>query len=511
YVPSYKNNDAKLYLQTVFSSCIIEQVKGWSDFLATIPTYYGIKQVSKRVVEFILCLDVLENQKNKQKIKDEKKVILIKWDNIIKSIYRLIEQISGDVQGLPTEPSILQDLSDISIIIEEKENSYFIDEKRAELMSELLLLELNNTASVGDKIGDNQSEIDRKLEELDKVEFELTDIHTDYKIDSKKLEYLEVQLEEIEKDLVKNKDAKKLDTYGADMQVFLSKNICPTCHQKIKDSLLPQDIEQIPMSIEENIQFLKEQKRMVVFHINIIRKQLKEKENNMRNLKIKLKKLREDIRDLKMELIEDERVPSVTEIKRKIFLQNAIKDYERIEDKFNNYLSDLKVLSNKWKEVLMRDEKLPPQYYSKLDLNKLKDLQSDFRDNVEIFGYKSKLPEEIDISEDKYFPTVDGFDMKFDSSASDHIRAIWAYTCSLYQVSNKYDCNHPNFIIFDEPGQQQMKINHIRKFFSLLSNKDWDCQSIVSTSLEEPNFTLATKDMEYKLIEIKDWALTPSD
>ena len=53
-------------------------------------------------------------------------------------------------------------------------------------------------------------------------------------------------------------------------------------------------------------------------------------------------------------------------------------------------------------------------------------------------------------------PTIDGFDMKFDSSASDGIRVIWAFTMALLQVSVEKQGNHPGIIIFDEPAQQSI-------------------------------------------------------
>ena len=39
--------------------------------------------------------------------------------------------------------------------------------------------------------------------------------------------------------------------------------------------------------------------------------------------------------------------------------------------------------------------------------------------------------------------------MKFDSSASDNIRAIWSYTLALLQTSKKQIGNHPGVLIFD--------------------------------------------------------------
>ncbi|MDP0493861.1 MAG: AAA family ATPase, partial [Fusobacterium sp. JB021] len=42
-VLSYDNKKIKLYLQNIFSEFFIEQIGGWSDFLACIPKYYKIK------------------------------------------------------------------------------------------------------------------------------------------------------------------------------------------------------------------------------------------------------------------------------------------------------------------------------------------------------------------------------------------------------------------------------------------------------------------------------------
>ncbi|WP_346888662.1 hypothetical protein [Clostridium sp. UBA1056] len=40
----------------------------------------------------------------------------------------------------------------------------------------------------------------------------------------------------------------------------------------------------------------------------------------------------------------------------------------------------------------------------------------------------------IETYREKLLPIVNGFDMKFDSSASDNISAIWAFTFALMRV-----------------------------------------------------------------------------
>ena len=54
--------------------------------------------------------------------------------------------------------------------------------------------------------------------------------------------------------------------------------------------------------------------------------------------------------------------------------------------------------------------------------------------------------------------------MKFDSSASDNIRGIWAYTVALLQVSMSKGGNHPGVLIFDEPVQHSIVPNDMKNF-----------------------------------------------
>ena len=65
-------------------------------------------------------------------------------------------------------------------------------------------------------------------------------------------------------------------------------------------------------------------------------------------------------------------------------------------------------------------------------------------------------------------PVIDKFDMKFDSSASDNIRAIWSYTLALLQTSKKQIGNHPGVLIFDEPTQHSVGAEDANAFLKVL-------------------------------------------
>jgi hypothetical protein len=91
------------------------------------------------------------------------------------------------------------------------------------------------------------------------------------------------------------------------------------------------------------------------------------------------------------------------------------------------------------------------------DVGKLERLRTHVVSLLSAFGFSSFKPELIQISEETYLPTREGFDLGFDTSASDGIRIIWSYLIGLFQVANEYNTNHPKILIFDEPRQQEAK------------------------------------------------------
>ena len=101
------------------------------------------------------------------------------------------------------------------------------------------------------------------------------------------------------------------------------------------------------------------------------------------------------------------------------------------------------------------------------------------------FGYDSVGNiSRVEISPDKLIPIINGFDIKFDSSASDGVRVIWAFTLSLLKTSLKYGGNHPGILIFDEPGQQSMVVGDLLKLIDELEKLDERVQVIIGITLD---------------------------
>tara|TARA_R110000751_G_scaffold306360_1_gene424534 strand:+ start:878 stop:1759 length:882 start_codon:yes stop_codon:yes gene_type:complete len=113
-VLNQKDEYSDLYLQTIFPALFIEQTKGWSDFLASIP-YFGIKDNKQRTIEFLFGLNALKNEVKKERLNAVKKRIIANWKTTLDKIDILATTSSGKHTELEEEPVI--DSKDLDYVI----------------------------------------------------------------------------------------------------------------------------------------------------------------------------------------------------------------------------------------------------------------------------------------------------------------------------------------------------------------------------------------------------------
>lgn len=119
-VPASDDAIRKLYLQLIFSGMFIEQKHGWADLLSGMPVL-GIRESKKRVLEFILRLDTLENEKKKDYLRTSESNIKHKWESLVKELIIYTNRESCTISGLPASPKLLSE-DDFSKILISKDN-----------------------------------------------------------------------------------------------------------------------------------------------------------------------------------------------------------------------------------------------------------------------------------------------------------------------------------------------------------------------------------------------------
>ncbi|MCS7474392.1 hypothetical protein, partial [Myroides odoratimimus] len=263
-------------------------------------------------------------------------------------------------------------------------------------------------------------------------------------------------------------------------------NRCPTCTQSVTTELLSSHNINIPqLSLEENKSFLKSQQNIIKSSIESLNKTLEEKSTLLGYFKNTLRNKETLIKSLSKDLIADGRALSETEIVRKIQLEQQVENLQQYEEALIELKDELIVLANKYHNNSVKIGNLETSD----DNTKLENFEADYKKLLYSFGYDSNGKNRISINRKepfKYFPVYKAYDdiktpqsIRTNSSASDFVRNIWAYTLSLRNEG----LNHPGVIIFDEPGQHRTKLSSLKALFKA-STKVNDKQTIIFTSID---------------------------
>ena len=482
-VPASDGVDRKLYLQLVFAAMFIEQKNGWSGIYSGMP-YLAIKDAKKRVTEFILALETFENERKRNQLLNKERYQKEQWKNLFAEMRVFQSSAQCYVKNIPQIPEILPEKFEKNVaIVRMVGDNVGIDEWISQLQEEHDTLK-----TVRPRVIDNYDELQNELQEVEKViEENNNEIHTiqqELNITTRKIQEINKNLDVIKQDITNNKDAKKLKILGSNLGAESFQGRCPVCNQKIQDSLLPVQHDTNVMSIEETINHLTAQKEMFEFAYEYQtnrKQQLSTALDNIRNVQMKLyrlaKSLRRDLHSVDEDLSE-------TIIYKRMSIEHKIQELEDFKNKISNIVDRFKDLSVNWKKLLQEKAQLPEKGFNDKDRTKLTELKKNFICNLQDYEYTSiSNVRAIEISDDNYLPVIDNFDMKFDSSASDNVRAIWAYTMALLQTSEKCGGNHPGLLIFDEPAQHSIGAVDTKAFFDSILNLGDNCQVIIGITI----------------------------
>jgi DNA repair exonuclease SbcCD ATPase subunit len=503
-------NSTKLYMPLIAPTFIIEQKSGWSSFFATIP-YYGVKNAEERVIEFLLNLDVFQNEQSRISLNINKRLLQEKWSILFEDFHSLAEKGGAEIAGLEAYPVIINNINEIYFRIFRNDRYILIPDLIEELTDEFDQLNQQTEITVGENLERNQSRLNTLSDGLLKIGFRYQQLSDEQLHEKEKFRQYTEQKKAVQEDLDKNKSAEKMLRLGGDVHALVASNICPTCGQGINDSLLPHGVDQVPMQIADNINFLVSQLKMLEAFINSQRSKIQEKDNILAEYTNRLNQIRQEIRNIKKDLVSDERLPSEELIERKINTKRLANFYEEFLEKIESMKKRLSIISKEWETLKKKETELSGDFFTILDREKLQSLQDNFLRLLRTFNYQSKDNDAIKISAEKYLPVIEvklpnekpkSYDIRFDSSGSDHIRCMWAYYIALLNTSKNMSGNHPKLLIFDEPQQQSASTDDFHEFLKELSTQN-DAQSLVFASFQNSieDFDKATQGLTFTKIE----------
>jgi hypothetical protein len=230
-----------------------------------------------------------------------------------------------------------------------------------------------------------------------------------------------------------------------------------------------------------------------------------EKHTRLNAIEEAIQRNRRRIRSYKKDFMSDDRLPSEEVIERKVIVERELTFLRKAKEEIDQRLASLYLLSEELQAAKAREVNVSGDYMSLADASKITAFEDAFKRLLQSFGFTSKPVAIIRISTEKYTPVYEithengvnrQVDIRFESSASDFIRAQWAYYTALLAISNAKSGNHFGLLAFDEPQQQSASTQSLKAFLANLESYN-DNQTIVFASFQnsQEDFVEATKDL----------------
>lgn len=489
-------NDQKLYLQVIFSGLFIEQKHGWADIFSGMP-YFGIRDAKKRVVEFLLGLDTFKNEREKNRLKIVGNTISREWKEVFDDINRNVTRESCSISGLPMQPKIMNsnDYKAIAVTTVDKKS---LEKAISELQDEHDSIKCLKPRNI-DNFESLNNELQIITETITSFEQKAVECQDQITLSRSAVIQAERSLEVVTRDLRNNKDAAKLQSMGSSIGSQTSQNICPTCNQPIEDSLLHLGKDIPIMSIEENIRHLEGQKSVLEFTRDSHRTNIEQLSLVKNDLQARLVTLRRLAQTIRSDIYSTETEWSEFIVQKLVEIESKIRVYNQLQSFITLQLEEISKLSKRWKKYKEEYEKLPKKVISDVDAEIIAAFKRNFIKNLRKYKYKSAPDiDAVDIPVETCLPSIDGFDMKFDSSASDNIRIIWSFTIALLQTSLEKKGNHPGLIIFDEPAQHSIVTSDMESLIKSVLELNGSAQVIVGITLNNEELKKAIENLPEK-------------
>lgn len=502
-VVTFDGKETKLYLECIFPLFFIEQKRGWSEIQANTPTQYGIQNVKKSATEYCLGIDSFEHNKKLARLKNEIERNKEEWDVLRSSAEGMADYNSVKINSL-TEI----DKTDTPQTIKFKylENDVYISVSDQEKALKRLLERLSK--EIEEKSLDNEAvnsqlgviRVHRRKYEDASNSIELTLLSTS-EIDSK--------LGTLKHDYDQYQQLRRLKSVGSNINADLDTTKCPICESDLYDTLSSSTVKRQPMTLEENIDFLKNQIDFFRSIKNRSLSDLQELQSKSKLLRAKLEFENQKLSDLRSDL-DDVNGVAKNKIREKLEGEMQLKNVLKLKETLADLNEQTNRIFNSWK-IASDSLKLARKNTFVKDRGMvIRKLEALVKGNLSAFGFKTSSIGSITISEQTLRPEQEGYDIVAETSASDYIRIIWSYTLALLELAGvEKEVKHGGFIVFDEPRQHEAsKISFTSLIKKSSQSELFNGQVIFATSLDKEELNEACKDLNVTVNYYDDYILT---
>ncbi|BDG10793.1 hypothetical protein [Anaeromyxobacter paludicola] len=516
-VARYAGGESPLYLECIFPMLFVEQRRGWT-LAIRYPTHLGIREVGRHVVDFLLKLDVERIDAEKRRLRELERDLVTRWQKAAGEVGTAAGMIGAVVESLPTQPTTSWPPAALPTLVVHRNDTWVrvddVIQADEELLQRLAAGPVPTVREDAPALAAKLKDLEDALAQLDAVASGAVE---DVETETAELQSVRSRISSIDKELQRNRDALKLSKLGSVQALALSGHSCPTCQQAVSDDLLPQVLKHESMPLAENIAFLDEQRKLASLVAADSEAILRGKQRELTIIRERADALRSEIRAVRTTLTSNEQSPSVAAIEQRLRIEERVARYRRAIDEVSILIAGFEELVAEYKHLLSARAELPKEALSHRDQAKLGLWEQRFVEYCERFGLKSVEPRSLNISRETYRPVHEGFDLdfvrsekpkemelEFDFSASDTIRAVWAYLLGMMSVDHTFTTNYPRLLVFDEPRQQSTASESLGEFLKIAAQQaQGGRQVLVATSETLPDLEPMLKGVPHSLLSFE--------
>jgi prepilin-type processing-associated H-X9-DG protein len=475
----------------IFPMLFVEQKRGWSSIQGPFPTFLRIQDIARRVLEFLLDLDVGKIRRERAEIRRSLALLERRWTDRRSDLQERAGRLAR-LRGLPAQPTAeFAHVSEVGIDIFHDEDWRPLSDVLAKIGERIGILEASEVSVAGDAAPEIEGELRKARARLDELTAVLETVREDFTMQLQEQRAIESRLEALESDLKRNQDALKLKKLGSALGLAAGYQSCPTCHQDISSELLP-TVTSVGMALEENITFVRSQLELYRATLASSEQNLTEYRAHYSSTDEEVTELQRKIRGLRQALIQPASSPSRAMIEEIVRLQAKADRLRSIQEGADSLIDELRSIAAEWAALQDRLVRVAKDDLSDADRRKASDLQDTIGRHLTRYGFKSFQPSEIHLSQDNFRPLVHArkddeiveTEIGFEVSASDAIRLKWAYYLAMLSISRRNATDHPGLVIFDEPGQQEIETPSLTSFLEWSAENLTDRQQVVVATSE---------------------------
>ena len=320
--------EVPLYAELIFPLFYVEQRRGWGGIQSSMPSTYGIPDVRKRAIEFVLSLKLYEQEQRAAALRQLIAQRRAEWRGALAAVGLRIRAMGLALRGLSGDeiPTSVTYPAVISIV-----SGRTLDEELGEARADAQISSAVPVAIVSDVTTESdQFRLDQALREFEEIQARAVHFGNDVSRQQAELNGLRVHINELEVERRRTQDRRTLERFGSDQPWFQTPGECPVCHQNLPLTLVGR-ADRLVMTADDNLNYLNDQLAAYRAIETELERAIEVGSRAQEADANSIRSLRSEIRALRTTLLSPASVPSVADVERRLRLENRIRDLEQVD------------------------------------------------------------------------------------------------------------------------------------------------------------------------------------